>query len=206
MTDARASKRRNPPEALDLVLASTSTYRRALLARLGIPFRGRPPACDESALKQGHSNPIQLAERLAQAKAASLVLEEKTAAIIGCDQLVSFKGRVFGKPGTVENAVDQLVTLSGQTHELITAMVVMQGDRTFRHTDVTFLQMRPLSRAAIERYVSQDQPLDCAGSYKLESRGIVMFERIESQDQTAITGLPLIALVSILRDLGFEIP
>jgi len=208
MSDSGACDGRHPETALDLelVLASTSIYRRALLGRLGIPFRWRPPVCDESTLKLGAWNPVQLAEKLAEAKAASLALEEKTAAIIGSDQVVSFQGQVFGKPGTPERAVEQLLALSGQTHELITSMAVIQGSRTFRHTDVTLLQMRPLSRAAVERYVSADQPLDCAGSYKIESRGIVLFERIESEDQTAIPGLPLIALVSILRDLGFEIP
>ena len=85
-------------------------------------------------------------------------------------------------------------------------MVVVCGERVLEHTDVTRLRMRRLSRAAIERYVAADRPLDCAGSYKLESRGIVFFDRIESDDQTAVTGLPLIALVSILRELGFEIP
>ncbi len=98
------------------------------------------------------------------------------------------------------------MSLSGQQHALITALVVLSGPKTFRHTDVTKLWMRPLSRAALERYVLTDQPLDCAGSYKIESRGITLFERIESNDQTAITGLPLIALTTILTELGFEIP
>jgi septum formation protein len=85
-------------------------------------------------------------------------------------------------------------------------MVVIRGGETFRHTDQTRLRMRPLPREAIERYVAADRPLDCAGSYKLESRGIALFDRIESDDHTAITGLPLIALVSILRELGVVIP
>jgi septum formation protein len=143
---------------------------------------------------------------LAYTKASSLVNEEPDAAIIGCDQLVSFQGQIFGKPATIARAVDQLVTMAGEIHELITALVVISGDRTYRHTDVTKLQMRHLSRAAIERYVAADQPLDCAGSYKLESRGIVLFDKIETDDQTAITGLPLVALTTILSNLGFEIP
>ena len=147
-----------------------------------------------------------MAERLAYQKASSLVSEEPDAAIIGCDQLVSFQGQVFGKPATVERAIEQLETMAGETHELVTALVVIRGERTCRHTDVTKLRMRPLSRAAIERYVAADQPFDCAGSYKLESRGIVLFDQIETDDHTAITGLPLIALTTILRDLGFEIP
>ena len=103
-------------------------------------------------------------------------------------------------------AVDQLTAMAGQTHELITALVVMQGARVFRHTDVTSLRMRHLSRPAIERYIDADQPLDCAGAYKLEARGIALFEKIETEDHTAITGLPLIALVTILRELGYEVP
>jgi septum formation protein len=192
---------------LDLVLASTSPYRRALLERLGLPFRSKAPACDEGTLKAEQLHPIRLAERLAQAKAASLAEgEESSATIIGCDQLLFFDGRVYGKPGTAEAAVEQLLSLAGHQHDLITAMVVLSGSRTFRHTDVTKLWMRRLSRTAIARYVAAEQPLDCAGSYKIESRGISLFERIETEDQTAITGLPLIALVSILSELGFEIP
>jgi septum formation protein len=206
MIGASALERRDPGVSVGLVLASTSPYRRALLERLGVPFRSQAPICDESALKGEESNPLLLAERLAHAKAASLVGDEPTAAIIGCDQTVALKGRVFGKPLTFERAVDQLACLAGQTHDLITAMVVIRGTDVVRHTDVTSLQMRQLSRTAIERYVSADQPLDCAGSYKIESRGIVLFEKIESEDHSAITGLPLIALVSILRDIGFEIP
>ena len=106
----------------------------------------------------------------------------------------------------MEAAVEQLVSLSGHEHDLITAMVVMSGSRTFRHTDVTKLWMRPLSRATIVRYVLAERPLDCAGSYKIESHGITLFDRIDSEDQTAIIGLPLIALVSILSELGYEIP
>ena len=206
-SSARSSSDRTiPGHAGDLVLASTSAYRCALLERLRVPFRSMAPACDESALKADLSNPTVLAEKLAHAKAASLAGEGPNATIIGCDQLLSLEGQVFGKPGTVAAALDQLAALAGRSHELITAMVVISGSRSFRHMDVTRLWMRPLSRAALERYVVAERPLDCAGSYKIESQGIALFERIESADHTAITGLPLIALVSILRELGFEIP
>jgi len=199
--------RRTPSGPLpDLVLASTSVYRRVLLERLGVPFHCRAPVCDETVLEGEGSNPTKLAERLALNKAAGLVSAEPGAAIVGCDQVVSFEGQVFGKPLTAPRAVDQLAAMAGRSHELITALVVIRGERTYRHTDVTTLWMRRLSRAAIERYVEADQPFDCAGSYKLEERGIVLFEEIESHDHTAITGLPLIALVSILRELGFAIP
>ena len=190
----------------ELVLASTSVYRRAFLERLGVPFRWRAPLVDEECLKSDDTDPRTLAEFLAHAKAASLINSELDAAIIGCDQVVSLQGHVLGKPGSVVRAVEQLTAMAGRTHELITAMAVIQGEQIFRHTDVTRLWMRSLSPAAIERYVTADQPLDCAGSYKLESRGIALFEKIESDDQTAITGLPLMALVTILRKLGYEIP
>jgi septum formation protein len=191
-----------------LVLASTSAYRRSLLERLGIPFRCRPPLCDESALHRESSGleTRRLAEKLAFAKASSVAGEEPNSAIIGCDQLVSFEGRIFGKPGTADRAVDQLASMSGRTHELITALVVIRGAEVCHHTDITRLRMRPLAREAIERYVAADRPLDCAGGYKLESRGIVLFDRIESEDHSSVTGLPLIALVTILRELGFPIP
>ncbi len=191
-----------------LVLASTSAYRRALLERLGVPFRCRAPLFDEAAIQQESQglDPLRLAERLAMAKASSLIEEERASVIIGCDQLVACEGRIFGKPGTTDRAAEQLSTLSGKSHDLITAMVVLHDGSARRHTDVTRLRMRPLSREAIARYIEADHPTDCAGSYKLESRGIVLFDRIESDDHSAITGLPLMALVTILRDLGLAIP
>ena len=198
---------RSPGSLLpELVLASTSVYRRSLLERLGVPFRWRAPLCDEESLKSEEPDPRSLAETLARAKAASLAAIEPDATIIGCDQVVSFQGQMFGKPGSVARAVEQLSAMAGQAHELITALVVLQGERSFSHTDVTRLHMRRLPRGVIERYVAADQPLDCAGAYKLESRGIALFEKIESDDHTAVTGLPLIALVTILRELGYEVP
>jgi septum formation protein len=194
---------RQPP---DLILASTSPYRRMLLERLGVSFRCQAPECDESAVKDRSFDPRSLAEHLARAKAASVAAAQPGAAVIGGDQVVSFQGRIFGKPGTFQHAVDQLAAMTGQSHQLITALVVLCDEKIQRHTDVTTLWMRSLSREAIERYVAADRPFDCAGSYKLESRGIALFERIESADHTAITGIPLIALVTMLRSLGHEIP
>jgi septum formation protein len=96
--------------------------------------------------------------------------------------------------------------MSGATHALITSLAVWHQGQIQLHTDVTNLQMRSLTRAEIVRYVEADRPLDCAGAYKLEQRGILLFDRIESEDHTAITGLPLIALVTILRRLGLQVP
>jgi septum formation protein len=196
----------HPPKPPDLILASTSPYRRTLLERLGISFRCQSPTCDESALKNESFDPRFLAERLAHAKAACVAAIQPGAAVIGGDQVVSFQNRIFGKPGMYQRAVDQLLAMAGQSHQLITALVVVCDQKVQHHTDVTTLWMRSLSREAIERYVAADRPFDCAGSYKLESRGIALFERIESADHTAITGIPLIALVTMLRSLGYEVP
>ena len=189
-----------------VILASTSPYRRQLLERLGVPFAAIAPACDEEALKRPDLTPRALAESLARAKADSLVPGHPLAAIIGGDQVATIDGRILGKPGTAAKAAEQLALLAGRTHELITAIVVRHGAQAHAHTDVTRLTMRRLDRAQIERYVAADRPLDCAGSYKLECRGVALFERIESDDHSAITGLPLIALTRILTGLGFAIP
>ena len=190
----------------DLVLASTSIYRRAQLKRLGVPFRCRVPLIPEDELKIGDWNPRALAEHLARAKVESLRDAEPHATIVGSDQLVSFEERIFGKPGSTERAVAQLSALSGKPHTLITALVVWHAGRAYVHTDLTTLYMRPLGIEEIERYVAADHPLDCAGSYKIEERGITLFERIETHDYTAIVGLPLIFLTSLLRHLGYTIP
>ena len=192
-----------PPE---LLLASTSPYRQALLAKLGIPFRSTAPLIDEESFKHSATSPRALAETLAQAKAQSLALAAPDAIIIAGDQVLALSDQFLGKPGNLPRARDQLFALSGQRHELITALAVLAQGRLITHTDVTTLWMRALSSKEIDRYLDADQPLDCAGSYKIEERGIALFERIESADHTSIMGMPLIALTSILRDLGLAIP
>jgi septum formation protein len=189
-----------------LVLASTSRYRRELLARLGIQFSARAPACDEDALKDPALPPEALAILLARAKAESLRDAEPGAAVLGADQVAAIGAEVLGKPGSVEQAEAQLARLAGRTHVLVTAVALIHDGRLLEHADVTRLSMRPLSRAQIERYVAADAPLDCAGSYRIEARGITLFERIESADHTAIVGLPLIALTSMLASIGYPVP
>lgn len=194
----------------DLVLASTSPYRRELLKRLGIPFRALAPTCDEEGLKDASLIPRELAERLAEAKARSLAGDLPDATIIGSDQVAALqhdnRWLILGKPGTPQRAVEQLSLLAGRTHLLITAMAVMHQGRIHRHTDLTRLSMRVLDRAQLERYVATDHPVDCAGAYKLELHGISLFDRISSEDHSAITGLPLIALGRILAECGFIFP
>jgi septum formation protein len=203
----------HPPR---LVLASTSRYRRDLLARLGLPFSTRAPACDEEALKarllhSGTSAPSappaeRLAPALARAKAESLQEAEPGAVLLGADQVAALDDEILGKPGTAEQAAAQLTLLAGRTHVLVTAVALLHEGRLRAHADVTRLTMRPLSPAQIDRYVAADAPLDCAGSYRIEARGIALFERVESADHTAIVGLPLIALASMLAEMGYPVP
>lgn len=191
---------------LDLILASTSPYRRAQMERLGVPFRCCAPTIDEESLKNPSMTPRALAAWLATAKARSVAGAHPGALVIGGDQLVACEGRILGKPGSLAGAVEQLMSMAGRSHELVTAVSVVLGEQIQTHLDVTTLWLRPLSRAEVERYVDADRPIDCAGSYKLEARGITLFDRIQSADQTAVIGLPLIALTSILRGFGVAIP
>ena len=191
---------------MKLVLASTSRYRKDLLARLGLPFEARAPLCDEEALKVPGLAPEALAERLALAKAESLREAEPGAAIVGSDQIATIDGVILGKPGIAVRAEEQLARLAGRTHALVTAIAVVHPGGVLAHLDITRLSMRALGAEAIARYVAADAPLDCAGSYRLEARGIALFSRIESADHTAIVGLPLIALTEMLASLGFRVP
>lgn len=195
---------------MDLVLASTSRYRRELLARLGIPFRCLAPQVDEEAFKTHGAAPRQVAERLAQEKALRVAAREPGATVIGGDQIVALgtaeAGSILGKPGSREAAARQLAALTGKSHELVTAIAIAHEGRLLTHIDVAVLEMRSLDEAAIDRYLDADEPYDCAGAYKLEARGITLFSRIASADHSAITGLPLIALTTMLRELGFSIP
>ena len=190
-----------------LILASTSKYRKALLQRIGLEPECIAPGVDEEAFKQEFSDPVELAVKLAEAKARAVVVRFPGEIVIGGDQLATIHGAVLGKPGTVEAAVDQLEVLSGHTHTLVTAMTVIGPDGTeYSHLDLSYLTMRALGRKDLARYVARDLPIDCAGSYKLEEAGVALFERVQTDDYNAITGLPLLSLVRILSGLGVAIP
>jgi septum formation protein len=191
---------------MDLILASTSPYRRDLLARLGLRFRCVAPPIDEEALKDDLAPAFDLAERLAAAKASSVFRGEPDTVVIGSDQLISCDSRVFGKPGTSELAIAQLLALAGREHALITSVAVADRDGVEVDTVVARLTIRSLTREEAERYVTADQPFDCAGSYRIEGLGIALFERIDVEDQTAIIGLPLMTVCRMLRSRGFQLP
>lgn len=192
----------------ELILASTSQYRRELLERLRIPFRCLAPGVDEEAVQNRFAadDAEHLAEHLAEAKARAVAETYPEAIIIGSDQVCVCEGTILHKPGTAERARAQLGYLSGKTHRLITAVSFIHDGKVVSTKDVTQLTMRELGKDEIERYVAADQPLDCAGSYKLESLGISLFESIVSDDHTAITGLPLMLVGRQLREFGLNVP
>lgn len=193
-----------------LVLASTSRYRRELLARLTPDFRCASPNVDENPLPD--ESPPALADRLALAKARAVAAMNPGALVIGSDQVAHIDGdaNIFGKPRTPENARAQLSACSGRIVSFRTAVCVIDTrpspHRVHAALDTTRVHFRQLDADTIARYVEREQPLDCAGSFKCEGLGIALFERIESSDPTALIGLPLIALCRLLREFNLEIP
>ncbi|MBT6326443.1 MAG: septum formation protein Maf [Bdellovibrionales bacterium] len=189
-----------------LILASSSKYRIELLSRLNIPFESKSPEIDEELIKNQIKNPIELVEKLSILKAKKIYKNYPSATIIGSDQIICLDQTIFDKPLSLENAILQLKKLSGNIHSLITAVTIINKKQTVTFHNITLLKMRDLTIQEIEFYVEQDKPLDCAGSYKVESLGISLFDSIDTSDFTSIVGLPLIQLTSNLKSLGFKIP
>jgi septum formation protein len=191
----------------EIILASTSPYRRMLVERFGITFRCESPGVDEDPWKDRGLTPEQLVDQLSEAKAATIAARFPDAVVIGSDQVVALDSEILGKPGTRASAAAQLRHLSGTTHRLVTGIVVLTSRGVIaRHIDTTTLRMRELSDQEIDRYLNIDESWDCAGSYKLESLGISLFTSVESQDPTAMIGLPMIALAMALRTAGMAVP
>lgn len=185
-----------------LVLASTSVYRCRLLDRLGLDYQVAAPAYAE--LSEPGWGPEETAVVHARAKAASLRSRFPGALIIGSDQVVCLNQKILGKPGTAAQAEVQLQCLAGREHRLLTALVVQDGEREETHLEVHRLRLRPLNLAQIREYLRRDAPLDCAGSYKIESLGVALMEAAQGDDPTAIEGLPLMALTRILSGWGLD--
>ena len=187
-----------------LILASSSIYRRDLLARLGLPFEAISPAVDERPLP--NEGVAAMALRLAIAKAAAIAKDHPNAWVIGSDQAADLHGEAIGKPGNFDNALLQLQCMRGQTVFFHTAVCLMRADYSVAMNVPTEVRFRDLPDATLINYLRIEQPYDCAGSAKCEGMGIALLESIRSDDPTAIIGLPLIALSALLRDAGFEIP
>lgn len=185
-----------------LILASTSRYRHELLSRLRLPFEAIGPQVDETALP-GEA-PAALAERLALAKARSIAAAHPGAVVIGSDQVADLNGEAIGKPCTHEAATAQLRRMSGREVVFQTAVaVVAPGLAAIERAEVR-VRVRQLTDAAIEAYLRADEPYDCAGSAKVESLGIALLDAVESDDPTALVGLPLIRTCALLRRAGLE--
>ena len=187
-----------------LLLCSTSRYRRDLLARLQLPFETAAPDLDESPL--AGETVAALTERLALAKTQALAARFPDALLIGSDQAASCDGRLLGKPGTRERAVEQLQSASGRAVEFHTAVALLDTASGHHRSarDVTRVGFRELQPHDIERYLDREGALDCAGSFKCEGLGISLFDAIDSCDPTALVGLPLIATARLLRSFGLD--
>lgn len=193
-----------------LILASTSIYRRELLARLRLPFSCSAPGVDES--RHAGELPLALAARLAKAKAAAVSIQHPDAWVVGSDQVAvrasSLGELILGKPGTEAACIEQLRGCSGCTLSFLTAVAVVRhnGHSVHEFVDTTQVIFRALDDAEIARYVALEKPLDCAGGFKSESLGVTLCESIDSVDPSALIGLPLIRLSAVLRSVGFELP
>jgi len=205
---------------MKLILASTSPYRRQQMSRLGLPFQAAAPRFVEAA-PGPNSDAARLVVGNALGKALSLLAEYPGHLVIGSDQVVRCEGRILTKPGSPRVAVEQLLALAGREHELLTGVAVVrassapgkQAQTTPESLEdvpgsstlvVNRLRMRAISRDEAETYVRLEQPLDCAGAYKSEALGIALFEYLRGDDPTAIIGLPLIALLRLLRGFGVD--
>jgi septum formation protein len=189
----------DPPR---LVLASTSPYRRELLARLRLPFEVEPPGVDEAALAGESAGDTAL--RLAQAKARAVASRFPRALVIGSDQVAALDGECLGKPGSHEKAVAQLRAMRGRTVLFHTALALLNSTSGALQTAnvPTEVRFRDYTDSEIERYLEIERPYDCAGSAKIEGLGIVLVERVSGDDPSALIGLPLVWLSAMLRNEG----
>lgn len=189
-----------------LLLASSSTYRQALLSRLRLPFECSAPQIDETAYP--NENPEQLVQRLAYEKAKALAAGYEDHLIIGSDQVAVLGQNILGKPHTFERATKQLQACSGKSVVFMTGLTLLDTRDGSSQTDcISYtVNFRQLDDDQIERYLKADQPFDCAGSFKAEGLGISLFRSTQGTDITSLVGLPLIRLVEMLDEAGVKVP
>ena len=189
-----------------ILLAATSAYRRELLGRLGLAFEAIAPGVEESP--RADELPVDRALRLALEKAHSVAARHPEALVIGSDQVAACADTLLEKPGSAARCREQLAFLSGRSARFHTACAVLAPSSgvNLAHVDTTTVSFRRLSEAEIARYVERERPYDCAGGFKAESLGISLFEAIETQDPSALIGLPLVWLAGALRSAGYLVP
>ena len=204
-TPSFASETLSGQQSRELVLGSTSRYRRELLQRLRVPFKVVAPQVDETP-RPGET-PARVATRLALEKAKAVAAAHPRAVVIGSDQVADLEGEALGKPGTHERAVDQLKRMSGRTVVFQTAVAVVCLETGFSEVELEGVEVkfRHLSLQEIDSYLKLEQPYDCAGSAKSEGLGIALLEFIRSEDSTALVGLPLIRTCRMIRSAGVRI-
>lgn len=189
-----------------LVLASTSPFRKTLLAKLWLPFETAEPAIDES--RQPGENPERLVRRLAEQKAQAVSERFSNALVIGSDQVACLGDEILGKPGNMDRAMQQLGGMAGKTVTFYTGLCLLNARNG--NTQVTCelyrVHFRPLTREQIERYLKRERPFNCAGSFKSEGLGITLFRKLEGDDPNTLIGLPLIRLVDMLGREGIALP
>lgn len=194
------------PSSRPIVLASSSNYRRGLLDRFLHDFETVEPGIDESAVDA--PDPESKAALLARRKAEAVSSSHHEALIIGADQLAVLDQQILGKPGSHQKAVEQLLAASGKVVHFLTAVCVLDpvGLHRYEHVDKTVVRFRQFDRRLAESYLHHDEPYDCAGSFKIEGAGFVLFESVTTDDPTALIGLPMIWLAARLQELGYLLP
>ena len=191
------------PSAPPIILASSSPHRRGLLDRILTEYQTVSPGVAES--REGDESPLEQAVRLARAKAEAVASTHSGQLVVGADQLAVMDQRVLGKPGDHQNAIDQLLASSGKSLRFLTAVCVLDpvARRRHEHVDETLVRFRRFDRRLAENYLRHDKPYDCAGSFKVEGAGFVLFESVTTDDPTALIGLPMIWLGGKLQELGY---
>lgn len=191
------------PSAPPIILASSSPHRRGLLDRILTEYQTVSPGVDES--REGDESALEQAVRLARAKAEAVASTHSGQLVVGADQLAVMDQRVLGKPGDHQNAIDQLLASSGKSLRFLTAVCVLDpvARRRHEHVDETLVRFRRFDLRLAENYLRHDKPYDCAGSFKVEGAGFVLFESVTTDDPTALIGLPMIWLSGKLQELGY---
>lgn len=191
------------PSAPAIFLASSSPYRRGLLDRFLDEYQAISPNVDED--NEDGLEPADLAQHLARKKAEAVSINARNALVIGADQLAVLDDTVLGKPGTHQKAVEQLLAASGKSVTFLTAVCILDpvGLTRYEHIDKTTVRFRDFDRRLAESYLHHDKPYDCAGSFKLEGAGFVLFESVKTDDPTALIGLPMIWIADRLLQLGY---
>lgn len=194
------------PSAPTVFLASSSPYRRDLLDRFLKQYEAVDPEVDETN-DEGLA-PADLVRHLARKKAEAIAVNARKALVIGADQVAVIDDRILGKPGTHSRAVEQLLAASGKSVTFLTAVCILDpvGRSRYEHTDKTIVRFRDFDRRLAETYLRHDEPYDCAGSFKIEGAGFVLFESVRTDDPTALIGLPMIWVADRLLQLGYLLP